>query len=296
MINPVFPRAVLHELAAWLSSPQCDREPEPSADMDEEVQVEAFSEAGGERGALAAIYYFNALQISALIRPNDFVVDLGCGPATQLAILAKLNPKARFLGLDLAPNMLARAREHCAREGAENVEFAEMDISRLDGLASDSVDVVYSTLALHHLPDTETLDDCFAETKRVLKPQGRLFLHDLARPRSSKAIETLAQQYAARQPEVFTEDYRNSLKAAFLPTDFRQSAERHFGRDARLCVAPFLRFMMVLTVGPNRRSVTEDVARQCRAGVAKLEPCFRGDHAALQGLFAIGGLPRAKVS
>ncbi len=296
MISSVFPKAVFHELGACLVGRQCERVPEPSLAMDDETQVEAFFAAGGESGALSSIYYFNALQISALIQPGDLVIDLGCGPANQLAILASLNPNAEFLGLDLAPNMLARAEEHCTKQGVRNVRFAEMDITRLDRLQANSADVVYSTLALHHLPNTSALDDCFAEVKRVLKPRARLFLHDLARPRSSKAIETLALQYEARQPSVFTEDYRNSLAAAFLPRDFQAAAERHFGRDARLCVAPLLRFMMVLTVGPDRPRIEAMVAQECRVAVARLEPCFRGDHAALQGLFAIGGLPRAKVS
>ena len=294
MIEPLFVKAVAREIAALLSGKECERVPEPELLMEGDEQVDAFFQAASRE--MASIYYFNALHISALIQPGDLVVDLGCGRASQLAILAKLHPESRFLGIDLSPAMLARAEAHCRAQGLDNVRFEKQDITRVETLPSASADVVYSTLVLHHLPDLAALDACFAEIARLLKPAGRLHIHDFARQRSGRAIDILARQYADRRPQVIVEDYRNSMRAAFLPRELKEIALRHLGGRARLCVNPIVRYMMVLTIGTRPGYVRADIAEACGRAIAACEPCFRADHAALLRLLASGGLTRARAA
>src|SRR5204863_5016089 len=90
------------------------RAPEPDLVMDDPDKVTAYTRAGREDGVMAPVYLFHCAQICDVIRPGDTVVDLGCGPATQLAMVARLNPEVRFTGIDLSDEMLDRARAHVA--------------------------------------------------------------------------------------------------------------------------------------------------------------------------------------
>jgi SAM-dependent methyltransferase len=217
--------------------------------MDDPAQVQAFLDAGSDRGALAPIYLFNTALATALIRPGDRVVDLACGPANQLAQLAAVNPDARFVGVDLSSEMLRKATDVAARQQLSNVEFETADIARLDRFADRSVDVVISTLSLHHLPDQQTLAAVFDEINRVLKPDGRVYISDLGCLRSERAIAEFARQYADQQPEIFTLDYLNSMRAAFTVADFR-AAIRPVAHRVRLHSTLLVPYMLVVKSRP----------------------------------------------
>src|SRR4051794_19848060 len=88
------------------------REPEPELVMDREEQVAAYAAAARSDGAMAAAYLFQTARISMVLRGRQSVVDLGCGPATQLAQIATLNPDIQFTGIDLSQRMLDDARSH----------------------------------------------------------------------------------------------------------------------------------------------------------------------------------------
>src|SRR5262245_33220685 len=69
---------------------------------------------------------------TANLRPGEVVVDLGCGGGLDVFLAArKVGPAGRAIGIDMTPEMLARARENARRQGLENVEFHEATIDRL---------------------------------------------------------------------------------------------------------------------------------------------------------------------
>ena len=159
---------------------------EPDLVMDDPDKVAAYTRAGREDGVMAPVYLFHCAQICEIIRPGDTVIDLGCGPATQLAMVARLNPHTRFIGIDLSPDMLGRAHNYIAEQELGNVEFRTEDISQLTSLHDQSVDAVISTVALHHLPDIGTLEKTFSEIRRVLKPNGGVYIVDFGHLKSEK--------------------------------------------------------------------------------------------------------------
>ncbi|HNU07797.1 MAG TPA: class I SAM-dependent methyltransferase [Pyrinomonadaceae bacterium] len=57
------------------------------------------------------------------IEPDDRVLELGCGTARNLIILAKKHPQAKFFGLDASTEMLKTARAKSEAAGLANVEF-----------------------------------------------------------------------------------------------------------------------------------------------------------------------------
>jgi tRNA (cmo5U34)-methyltransferase len=80
-----------------------------------------------------------AAMIRHLAKPGDTVVDLGCATGSTLLELSRLLPdmELRFIGLDNAPAMLAKARRKAEMFGKGSViEFRRQDITASDLTAS----------------------------------------------------------------------------------------------------------------------------------------------------------------
>ena len=90
------------------------------------------------------------------------VADLGCGTGRTGAWLAGRGAIA-IDGVDVTPEMLARARERGVYR-----ELVEADVAHT-GLASDAYDLVVTSLVDEHLADLRPL---YAEAARVAKPDG----------------------------------------------------------------------------------------------------------------------------
>lgn len=278
-----------HLLLDRLSRAEQPRVPEPDLVMEDPEQVEAFMRAGREDGILAFTYVYNALHTLPLIRPGDTVLDLACGPANQLVQIARLHPQARFIGLDASSKMLDHAQATLARCHIDNVTLQQGDICRLGAFADASLEAVVSTLSLHHLPDLASLEACFREIRRVLKPGGGLFLVDFGRFRRRQTQEFFATDRAELQPVLFTEDYRNSLRAAFSVDEFCRAAQSlGAGFEVqRTWLAPF---MLALSSRPRWRPDRLALARAEHL-IGLLLPAQRKDLQDFARLFHFGGLP-----
>lgn len=110
------------------------------------------------------------------LEPGERVLDLGCGAGTDSLVASRMvGPEGRVTGIDMTPEMLAKARRAAADMGAENVEFVEGEAERLP-FADGSFEVVISNGVIDLIPDKDAV---FAELHRVLQPGGRLQLADV---------------------------------------------------------------------------------------------------------------------
>ena len=104
------------------------------------------------------------------------VLDAGCGAGADLAVLQQAYPAAQVLGVDAALAMTAAAPV-AARSLLSRLLPAKAGIDVLCGdfgnlpLAPNSVDLVWSNLALHWHAQP---DRVFAEWRRVLRVEGLL--------------------------------------------------------------------------------------------------------------------------
>jgi len=119
----------------------------------------------------------------ALIKPGDSVLDVGCGTgAVTLMAKARAGKHGHVYGIDPAPEMVAVARSKSARKRLD-IDYRLGVIESLP-FPDASIDVVTSSLMIHHLPD-DLKSRGLAEIYRVLKPGGRLLIFDFMRPTRS---------------------------------------------------------------------------------------------------------------
>lgn len=102
------------------------------------------------------------------IPPGGIALDVGCGPGTVTASLARAaGPDGLALGLDLSQAMLARA---VRAEAGPQIAFLRADAQQLP-LRDEAVDAVVSIAVLQLVPDPAA---ALAEMARVLRTGGRL--------------------------------------------------------------------------------------------------------------------------
>jgi ubiquinone/menaquinone biosynthesis C-methylase UbiE len=109
------------------------------------------------------------------LRPGDAVLDLACGPGTNLARLEQaVGPRGRVVAFDYSEQMLARVREAATREGWSNVETVQGDAARMP-LEDNFLDGALCTLGLSAMPEPEA---AIRHIYRCLKPEARFAVID----------------------------------------------------------------------------------------------------------------------
>ena len=115
-------------------------------------------------------------KILEAIKPDETVLDLGCGNGFFLRTLHDRGHKTALLGVDFSLPMLREA------ESTPGVDFWEADLSRLSIhseqwiVASGKWQVVTMFAALHHIPSTQMRLDILQTVRMLLKPGGRFYI------------------------------------------------------------------------------------------------------------------------
>ena len=155
----------------------------------------------------------------ANLAPGEVVLDLGSGGGLDCFLAGpRVGARGRAIGVDMTPEMLARARQNLpkyrARSGLDNVEFRLGEIEHLP-VADASVDVVLSNCVLNLSPDKPQV---WREIARVLKPGGRVAVSDLAllQPLPSGVREDLEALVGCIAGAALVDDVRATIAAAGL--------------------------------------------------------------------------------
>jgi SAM-dependent methyltransferase len=161
----------------------------------------------------------------ASLREGEVVLDLGSGGGMDAFVAGpKVGARGRVVGVDMTPEMVARARRNLAVyrqrtgldnvDGLDNVEFRLGEIEHLP-VADASIDVVISNCVLNLSPDKPQV---WREIARVLRRGGRVAVSDLAllRPLPDEVARRADALVGCVAGAVLLEDMRRAIAAAGL--------------------------------------------------------------------------------
>ncbi|MEG3437340.1 class I SAM-dependent methyltransferase [Pannus brasiliensis CCIBt3594] len=158
-----------------------------------------------------------------LAPPIATVLDAGTGTARIPILISEFRPNWRIIAIDLAVSMLELGRKNIALANCQDrIQLERVDVKRMP-YANRQFDLVISNSLIHHLSDPLPF---LQEIRRVVTPEGGIFLRDLLRPDSEEAIErmvaSIGPEYSPHQAKLFGD----SLRAAFTLPEIEDLLQR----------------------------------------------------------------------
>ncbi|KOP26105.1 methyltransferase [Hapalosiphon sp. MRB220] len=172
------------------------------------------------------------------------VLDAGTGTARIPILMCQMRPNWQVVAVDLAASMLEIASSHVQEAGLQNqIRLELVDVKHMP-YADGQFDMVVSNSLVHHLPNPLSL---FRELKRVLKPNGGIFIRDLFRPQDEATMNALVDSIGTEYNEHQKKLFRDSLHAALTINEVKdllsevglqavevyQSSDRHWTAERR---------------------------------------------------------------
>ncbi len=170
--------------------------PPPSAASDpgEIDKFNARSDQWWDRdGSFRALHQINPLRLAYIERKRSLagleVADIGCGGGILSEAMARAG--AAVVGIDLAADALASARDHADREKLQ-IEYLEVDAAAFAAEREGAFDVVTCMEMLEHVPEPQRIVEACG---RLLRPGGDFFMSTLNRTAKSWLFALVGAEY-----------------------------------------------------------------------------------------------------
>jgi ubiquinone/menaquinone biosynthesis C-methylase UbiE len=112
------------------------------------------------------------------IDPGMKVADLGSGAGAYSIAAGKLvGPSGRIYAVDVQKDLLEKLKNESLEQGLSNVELIWGDLDEPNGTKLEN-DVVERVIIANVLFQVEDKDSVMEETKRILKPKGKVLFID----------------------------------------------------------------------------------------------------------------------
>ncbi len=150
------------------------------------------------------------------------ILDAGTGTARIPIAIAQMRPAWEMTCIDMSANMLKLGLENVSEANVRSQIKLELVDAKAMPYPDSYFDMVISNSIIHHLPDPLPF---LREARRVLKPNGAVFLRDLLRPEDEAIRDNLVEVYAvdcnSHQKQLFSD----SLHAAFTLAEIQTMIE-----------------------------------------------------------------------
>lgn len=191
---------------------------------------DAFAEVAEERYASnhVLVRVRDAFRRAVEPYPASSVLDVGCGPGTDLAWFAARYPQRRYAGIDVSPRMVELARAKLGEDGVRIRRGCTADLPRV--FPNEQFDLVYSFFGpLNTEPDLSSAVGLLARSVvpggiLVLTFVSRVYVLDAAiellraRPRRAAArFKNRWRGYAEQKPLDATLYFPGQIEAHFAP-------------------------------------------------------------------------------
>ena len=149
----------------------------PTAEsMDNPAVADAFNRVAGWPQMRLLRWY--VIRRILMLTKQGKAVDIGCGPGHLAFELAGQAPDFHLTGIDLSDEVLTQAKNKAVQQGSTHTVNFKKGSAQEIPFPDNSLDLVISTLSLHHWSDPSAV---FDEISRVLRPGGFYLIFDLRR-------------------------------------------------------------------------------------------------------------------
>ena len=157
-------------------------------------------------------------KVVAKHHPTD-ILDLATGTADLAIALAKRNPQAKIIGMDISEKMLEIGMEKVRKKGLENqIELRLGDAAALP-FEDNSFDAVTVAFGVRNF---ENMKQGLSEIHRVLKPSGMAFILEFSMPEKFPIKQLYRLYFSHILPKIGKWVSKDASAYSYLP----ESVER----------------------------------------------------------------------
>jgi len=150
-------------------------------------------------------------QAAAAVTPEARdLLDIGCGAGNYSLKMLQYRPGLNVTLVDLSQPMLTKASERVLDATKGDVATHQADIRDLD-LRPNSVDIVLTAAALHHLRTDEEWEAVFRKVYESLRPGGSFWIFDLILSSGTAVDRLMWNRYADYLTGLKDEDYQKHV-------------------------------------------------------------------------------------
>lgn len=124
---------------------------------------------------------------------GGWLVDVGAGTGQLLAMVAQQRPDLRLLALDQAPAMLQPVFAQARRSPEAQRVWGLVGDAKALPLAGGCADMAVATFSFH---TWEQPVQGLQELRRIVKPDGKIWIYEMNREASRDQLRSLAQEEA----------------------------------------------------------------------------------------------------
>lgn len=201
---------------------------ETTADIDSNVDAaeiakfDAVARRWWDRnGELKTLHDINPLRLNYIEKRAALaerqILDVGCGGGVLSEGMAHRG--AHVTGLDMGDTPLQVARLH-ALETELDIDYQKITVEALAASKSKSYDIITCLEMLEHVPDPESI---IQACRKLLKPDGHLFLSTINRNPRSYLFAILGAEYILNMLPRGTHDYAKLIR----PSELAKWLRRH---------------------------------------------------------------------